>query len=789
MNEVEIPIKVSGLGAIKAELKALKGEIANATDPADIARLSQAAGELSDKIKDANEAVAVFSTGSKFEQVSNGLGGIKDSLMSLDFEEAATKAKTFATVMKSVDPKVIIAGMGALTKTVTTLGSTFLRLGAQLLVNPIFLLVAVIVAIVVAIVLVMKKFGVLQVVIDALLLPLNLLIKGFEMLTDWMGLTDNAGEERGKNEMARMDAEAAAGEARMKRLEEANKGEMGDYDRKIALAKAEGKSTVELQRSKIKASIAYQTQVIAESKLKLQQIYLNLQELQTLNIEDEEKRKRQKEGNQAMAEARGLIVSMGEARRNSFNELKILDLNEIKAQEEKVKAGRKGTGANKNNLKEQLGDIKAFNAEKLKLASMIADGENNAMENGIEKEKAIRQKAFMDFKTNFLAETVKTEIEALDKQFLAKKITEEQYNKQLEDLKLNAHKNLTAEETILLTQAMEQRKKDMHQLEINNANNAANGEQMIADAKFAAMAEGFEKEQIAQAAQYERLRADALANTTLTAEQKKALIAVYNEQEKAQIATQLAEKKKTQEDLLLTLQDEATQKREAENAQFLLDVEAANGNYETLELLKKAHEDKLLNIETEANNAKVAEAAKERDAKLSLAKDTVDGLANLGGMLIKDQKKLEKFNKASALIQIGIDTAKAISGLVAASNTNPLNGITAGAAGIAQFASGIIQIATNVVKAKQLLSSPGTTPSGGGGGGAESGGGGGGASAAATALPQAAQLFGSANTGGTMSAGGSSSESGNMTVTAIVSETQVTSTQQKINRINKSAEL
>jgi hypothetical protein len=40
-----------------------------------------------------------------------------------------------------------------------------------------------------------------------------------------------------------------------------------------------------------------------------------------------------------------------------------------------------------------------------------------------------------------------------------------------------------------------------------------------------------------------------------------------------------------------------------------------------------------------------------------------------------------------------------------------------------------------------------------------------------------------------MSAGGSSSESGNMTVTAIVSETQVTSTQQKINRINKSAEL
>lgn len=788
MNEVEIPIKVSGLGAIKAELRALKGEIANATDPADIARLSQAAGELSDKIKDANESVAVFASGSKFEQVSNGLGGIKDSLMSLDFEEAATKAKTFATVMKGVDPKMLTAGMGALTKTVTTLGSTFLKLGAQLLMNPIFLLVAVIVAIVVAIVLVMKKFGILQLVIDALMLPLNLLIKGFEMLTDWMGLTDNAGEARAKNEMARMDAEAAAGEARMKRLDEANKGEMGDYDRKIALAKAEGKSTVELQRSKIKGSIAYQTQVIAESQLKLKQIYLNLQELQTLNIDDEEKRKRQLAGNKAMAEARGLIVSMGEARRNSFNELKVIDAQELATQKEKVNAGKKGNKDNKNNLKEQLDDIKAFNAEKLKLASMIADGENNAMENGIEKEKAIRQKAFMDFKTNFLAETVKTEIEALDKQFLAKKITEEQYNKQLEDLKLNAHKNLTAEETILLTQAQEQKKKDMQQLQVNEANNAVNGEIMILDAKFAAMAEGTEKELLAQAAGYEKLRADALANVTLTEEQKKTLLAIYDEQEKAQIATKLAEKKKTQEDLLLTLQDEATQLREAENAQFLLDVEAANGNYETLELLKKAHEDKLVNIEAEANNARVAEAQKERDAKLGFAKDTVDGLTNLGGMLIKDQKKLEKFNKASALIQIGIDTAKAISALVAAANTNPANAVTAGGAGIAQFAAGIIQIATNVAKAKQILSSPGSTPAAGGGGGGGGGEGGGGGASAATALPQAAQLFGSANTGGTMSAGGGETSS-SMTVTAIVSETQVTSTQQKINRINKSSEL
>jgi hypothetical protein len=107
---------------------------------------------------------------------------------------------------------------------------------------------------------------------------------------------------------------------------------------------------------------------------------------------------------------------------------------------------------------------------------------------------------------------------------------------------------------------------------------------------------------------------------------------------------------------------------------------------------------------------------------------------------------------------------------------------------VAQFATGIIQIATNIAKAKQILSSGGTPSAGGGGGG----GGGGGAEASgstAQVIPQAAQLFGQGNTSGTMSAGGTSTESSAMTVTAVVSETAMTSTQNKINRINKNAEL
>ena len=784
MNEVEIPIRVSGLGAIKAELKALKGEIANATDPADIARLSQAAGELSDKIKDANEAVAVFATGSKFEQVSNGLGGIKESLMSLDFEEAATKAKTFATTLKGVDPKALASGMGALMKVMSSLGSLMLKLGLQLLANPYFLLAVVIIAIVVAVVLLMKKFGVLQIVIDALMMPINMLIKGFEMLTDWMGLTDNAGEERGANELERIDAEIEANEKRSKVLEDKNKMEMSDYDRKIALAKAEGKGTYELQRAKIRASIAYQTEQIKESMLTVKKMKLELQNLQTLNISEEDRKKRTDAANAAIGKSNALIAEMGNARLNSHNELKILNLDEQKAEQKKNTEGKKGNGDKKNLLKDRLDDIKAFNADKEKLETETLKSEMALMKSGIDKDKMLREQAFEDYKKTYLNERLKKEMEALDKQFLGKKLSEEQYNTKLAELKLNAVDKLTKEELQILTNAELLKNQELLQIEQTAATNFAAGQQMILDAKFAAMEEGAEKEKMAMAASFERMRADTLANATLTEEQKQELIAVYNQQEKDQLALLAQDKIKIQQDLLLSLQDQETQKREAENAQFALDVAAANGNYETLEKLEKAHQDNLKNIEIEASNEKVAAAQKERDAKISLAKDTVDGLTNLGGMLIKDQAKLAKFNKASALVQIGIDTAKAISGLVAAANSNPLNGVSAGAAGIAQFASGIIQIATNVAKAKQLLTSPSASVSG------DSSAGGGGSSSTSQVVPQAAQLFGSANTGNSMSAGGTSSDGNtSMTVTAIVSESQVTSVQDKINRINKNSEL
>ena len=185
-----------------------------------------------------------------------------------------------------------------------------------------------------------------------------------------------------------------------------------------------------------------------------------------------------------------------------------------------------------------------------------------------------------------------------------------------------------------------------------------------------------------------------------------------------------------------------------------------------------------------ANKEQLEEDKKLREAKYALANMSVEALTNLGQAFIKDQKKLEQFNKASALVQIGIDTAKAISSLVAMSNGNPLNAITGGIAGATQFASGILQITANIAKAKQLLTNPSGSVSSSSGGGSSSSS----SSSAAAIVPQV-NLFGQGNNMNTASAPSAVSTTQNFVVQAVVSETDITNTQNKIDKIKKGSEL
>ena len=734
MNEVEIPLKLSGIGAIKAELKSLKSAIADATDPEDIARLSQRAGELKDQLSDANEAVNTFATGSKFEQVSNSLGGIKDSLLSLDFDEAAQKANVFKSTLGNLDPKAIGGAFKSLTSVIMTVGSAFVSLGATILANPIFLLIAVIIAIVAAIVIFLHKIGVLQKVLDFLMIPINALIQGLKDLGDWLGLTSYAADENAEK-MAKANEKVS--ESSKKRSEKIGES----YDQEIAMAKIAGKDTTQLELDKSRA--------LEKESIKRKTAAKKALEAMRHQEGEEATKKRQELRKQIDAESKLIQSGVNERKR-------------IKAQEL----------ADQKEADKKAGDEAAAAAEKAR------ERAKQAAKNRLDNARTLR-----DFELSQIQDANAREVA----------IVNEKYARLMNDLKNDANKT-AAEKAKFNEMYLAQQQQELNKLAEDKskteADNLKKGNDIIADLQLQLMEEGTAKELAMTKAKYDKLRAQTLADTTLTEEQKKTLTELYNQQEEAENQKRADAKLKQQQALAKTLADaeltEDQKKLQALQTKYDEEYKLAEGNAALqLALDEKLKADKQ-KLDEDARKTAIENAQKERDARLQLASDIANGINEVGSAFIKDQKKLEKFNKANALIQIGIDTAKAISSLVAASQSNPLNGVTAGAAGIAQFASGIIQIATNVAKAKQILTSGGTPTSGGGGGtSSESTGGG---SSVAQSVPQGPQLFGSANTGNVMSAGGGNNNS-SMTVTAVVSETQVTNVQNKINKINKNAEL
>lgn len=738
MNEVEVPLKVTGIAALKAELKGLQSQMLAATDPKQMAELAAKAGKLKDQIKDTNAAIKTFATGSKFEAVGNSFRGIKESLMSLDFEEANNRAKMFAITMGNLNSGDIKTAFKGLIGTIGSIGKAFMTLGAQILMNPIFLLAAVIIAIVAAVVIFLNKIGVLQKVIDFLMAPLNMLIDLFKQLTDWLGLTSFAADENAER-MAKANEKVM--ESSKKRAESLN----AQYSHEIAMAQIAGKDTtkLELEKSRSQEKEAIKRKASAQKALDA----MRHQEGEDANKKRKELKKQIEEEHKIIRDGVNtrLQIKAKAAKEESDKEKAAADEAAEKAKEAYSKAREKA----KENA-----------ANRLKNARELKDYELSLIQDQSAREIAIAQEKYKRLREDLKADNTKTAAEKL------KYI--QMYNEQ-EKAAIDAINEAKAKA---------------------EADNLKKGNDMIAELQLQLMEEGTAKELAMQKAKYNKLREQVKADVTLTEEQKKTLIDLYNQQEQQEEQKRADAKKKQQDTLLKSIQDEqltADQKAlQALKTKYEEELKLAEGNDQLKRALDKKYKDDKQKLEDDAAKAAIEAKQKERDAIIASASDIFNSVNAFGNLIIKDQKKLEKFNKANALIQIGIDSAKAISSLVAAANANPWNSVSAGAAGVAQFASGIVQIATNIAKAKQILTSGGTPSAGGGGTSSEASG----SASVAQQVPQAAQLFGSANTGNVMSAGSTSNETQtSMTVTAVVSETQITNVQNKITKINKNAEL
>ena len=715
MNEIEVPLKITGIGAIKKELRELKGEIANATDSEQVAKLSQRAGELKDQLADANEQVNIFASGSKFEQVNNGLGSIKSSLMSLDFAEAGEKAKMLTNALRGISPADFAAQFKGFGQVILSLGSAvgiatkqFIAFGISLLANPIFLIVAVIVAIVAAILLLLHKLGILKKIFDLLMIPINAIIQGFKDLTDWLGLTSYAAEE---NAEKMMEANEKVVESSKRRSDELS----ANYDFEIKLAKLRGQETLDLE--------------IAKSK----------------GVEKESKKR------------------VSSATKALWAELAL------------------GEDADKKKLKD--------------LSKQIEE-EKKLIEQGQRDRKLLRVQDYYEKR-----EDEKKQAEA------DKKALEDEVKRKSDAAK----------------KAADAAKKF--------AENRLNAARTIKDLEIASIEDENKREVATINEKYARLIYDTKKNENYTKAEKLKLQALYNEELKVELAKQEksvtdAEKVKQEKllDLIKANQEAQQQAEEDFYEQYRLqvmseqgrEVDAVNNKYFQLiakaeqfgldtKALKEQQEKELADInkkyaDKQAKDVEEAEAKKRQAAfdtannALKISEDTTKAVQNVADIAFQAKmakvkkgskeeeelaKKQFKFNKAMQLAGAIVDAGKAVTASLSAA---PLAiGAVPNPAGIASLAAAVSTSAVNIAKiaATQFNSTNapgGTQPT------IDSA-----SSTSTTSSTPSFNLFGQGNNMNNV--GGSQSQQTEITVNAVVSETELTKTQNKIAKINQNATL
>jgi hypothetical protein len=678
-NEIEIPLKLSGVQSLKAELRSLKAAIAEASDPEQMAALAARAGEVADRIKDANDAVNVFASGSKFEQISNSFGGIRDSLMSLDFEEASEKAKVFSKSLGGLNAADISKGLKGLTSTVTTMGGAFVKLGMQLLVNPIFLLAAVITAIVVAVVAFLKKIGVLDKIFNAINAALKPLIDGFKQLTEWLGLSTAASDDAAEKVKANNEKIVASSKERAE-------AQSKSIDQEIQLAQSLGKETTDLEIEKTKVTER-------ESKKRLKQTQKDLKELgdKVGTLAEQERARLKKQ----LKEENALIRQAQVDRKVILNKAAKEDADEAKEKEAK----------DAEDAKKRAEDAaKAYREGRTAIQKEIAAANKLVVDSG----KTQQQKEIDD---------VKAKYDALIKE--AKK-----YKQDVTALKA------------------------AEQLEIDAINKA------VADAEL---------------------------------------------ERQKNLAKQLADFRNEELDRAEAIQEQAYQsgltarQKEIEERTYYYDnlIAEANRYGVDTKIFEEQRRKELADINKKFDDQEISSAQAVEEQKRALQQQGLDVAAQGVKLIASLFEQSKGVQKASVIAESAIGIAKMIISNKAA-NAAVIAKYAAipGGAALAAVETKLNNISTGIGIAANVAATSKALQALGGGSAPQSpsvNGGGGGSSSVPSFVP--GNLFGQGNAANNVTAPTGMESGQNITVTAVVSETEITATQNKVNKIMKNSVL
>lgn len=436
------------------------------------------------------------------------------------------------------------------------------------------------------------------------------------------------------------------------------------------------------------------------------------------------------------------------------------------------------------------------NLQKLRAEQEKQLGEATA---GLEHEIALRQASGEDTyeleleKQRLIADTAQQQQDALleEGQLLAdnKKLTKEkaeELQKQLDERKQKTKDALNAIE--ILEAQHDKKLKDLADQEAKEAearrkeqlakykqylNDRLNASRRIKDLELELEQDGIQKELAINAEKYRRLIEDVQKNEKLTSEEKIRLKELLAEQEfNAEKDIRL----KYQEELDKALKDADEKRREEEEKARQAKLEADKMALEEGARIAREQLDKQL-AEQEAYNT----------ARLELGGKLAEGLSGIEQLIASTGRETAGLQKTIALVQIATDTAKAISAVVAGATAAAAAGgpaapfLIAGyiASGIGTVASAIAGAYTALQKAPSLGGSvSGGSPVGGGVG----------ATSTQPATPSF-ELFGQNNNANNLTSAPDNEQGQEITVKAVVSETEVTDTQNKIKKIQDLASL
>jgi hypothetical protein len=532
---------------------------------------------------------------------------------------------------------------------------------------------------------------------EALMQPLQFIIQGLKDFGDFLGVTDNKGADNAEKAKKRSESTInqikKEAEARSKNFENKNRIFTKEDDamgRQIALMKSQGKDTTNLERARIKASIAYQKGLVNETYGIEQQL-----KAKNLLIVAELRASAERTGDYAawnkfekeMAEQRSANLKLNQdavkALKDSENELAIFDQEQINKKRQASIDAQKEAKSNSESRKKEVVEV-------IDIKNQIEDAKLKALSDGQEKE-----------------------LELIRVQYERKKIDLEKQVKEGKVKKKQADELI--KQDVILQEQDQQKIRDKYTQERIKKED----EDWLKQQEIDLSKQDYEKLVLMQKFDAESLLATDIEK--LTTEHQEALKAIDAKYEAEAEAIKEAQRQKQLEAIknynLIVLSEEELA-RQAIDQKAVLDLEKLTSDFDLKLLTQEQYETAKIAL-TEKTNieiAKLDEDAKNKkqellNKQLDAVKGGLTSIANIAELFAGKSKASQRraFNvqKAANIASATIDTYMSAQSAYKSTIGVPVVGpVLAPLAAAGAIAAGLI----NIKKIKQSQFEGGSTP-------------------------------------------------------------------------------